>query len=100
MANHPSSPHPGIVTDPAKHGGEPILAGTATPVRALVELWNLGLAPEEIPLRLPHLQISQVFAALAYYFDHRLEIDALVAANRIPQDWSGKRFDPATGQVQ
>ena len=100
MANQPAGPHPQIITDPAKHGGEPILAGTATPVRAVVELWNLGLAPEEIALRLPHLEIARVFAALAYYFDHRPEIEALVAANRIPEEWSGKRFDPATGQVQ
>src|SRR5262245_7722775 len=98
--NLPASPDAEVVTDPAIRSGEPTIAGTATPVRAVAELWNLGLAPEEIPIRLPHLSLHQVFAALSYYFAHRTEIDAAIAANQIPEDWSGKRFDPATKQVQ
>ena len=89
-----------IVSDPALHGGEPVVAGTATTVRAIAELWNQGLAPEEVPLRLPHLQLQQVFAALHYYLGHRHEIDGFIAANRIPDEWAGKRFDPATRQVR
>src|SRR5262245_51409694 len=89
-----------VVSDPALRNGEAILAGTATPVRAVAELWNQGLAPEEIPLRLPHLTMQQVFAALYYYVGHRPQIDARIAANRIPEEWAGRRFDPATGQVQ
>lgn len=89
-----------IVTDPAIRHGEPILAGTATPVRAIVELWNQGMAPEEIPIHLPYLTLQKIFAALHYYTGHREEIDALIAANRIPEDWAGKRFDPTTRQVQ
>ena len=89
-----------IVSDPAIRHGEPVLAGTATPVRAVAEFWNLGLAAEEILLRLPHLTVRRVFAALYYYLGHRQEIDALLAANRIPEEWAGKRFDPATRQVQ
>jgi uncharacterized protein (DUF433 family) len=89
-----------VITDPAVRKGEPILAGTATPVRAIAELWNQGMAPEEIPLHLPHVTVQQVFAALHYYLGHRAEIDAFIAVNRIPESWSGKRFDPATGQVQ
>jgi uncharacterized protein (DUF433 family) len=89
-----------IVSDPRRRHGEPIIAGTATPVRAIAELWNQGLPPEEIPIRLPHLALRQVFAALYYYLGHRQEIDAFIAANRFPESLSGKRFDPATGQVQ
>jgi len=44
-----------IVTDDHILSGEPIIKGTRTPVRACVELWRLGVAPEEIPNRLPHL---------------------------------------------
>ena len=88
-----------IVSDPAVRHGEPVISGTTTPVRAVAELWNQGLAPEEIPLRLPHLEMRQVFAALYYYLGHRADIDAFVAANRIPEHWSGKRFDQATRQV-
>jgi uncharacterized protein (DUF433 family) len=38
----------------------------------------LGKTPDEIVAALPHLTLAQVYAALAYYFDHREEIlDAL-----------------------
>ena len=46
--------------------GEPIIVGTKTPVRAIVENWRLGLRPEEIPLHLPHLTLAQVFDALSF----------------------------------
>jgi hypothetical protein len=42
-----------IVSDPVLRHGEPILAGTATPVRAIAELWNQGMAPEEVPCICP-----------------------------------------------
>ena len=100
MANTPLTPDAEIVSDPALRHGEPILACTATPVRAVAESWNLGMAPEEVPLRMPQLSLPQVFAALHYYLGHRQEIDASIAANRIPEAWAGKRFDPATRQVQ
>src|SRR5688572_13923989 len=51
-----------IVSDPNLRHGEPILVGTATPVRAIAELWNQGMAPEAIPLHLAHLTLQQVFA--------------------------------------
>jgi uncharacterized protein (DUF433 family) len=88
-----------IVSDPAIHRGEPVIAGTSTPVRAIAELWNQGMAAEEVPLHLPHLKLEQVFAALFYYLSHRQQIDQYIAANRIPDKWAGRRFNPATGQV-
>ena len=33
--------------------------GGGTPVRAMVELWRLDIAPEEIPNRLPHLTLGK-----------------------------------------
>ena len=75
-----------IVSDERILGGEPIIAGTRTPVRAIVELWRLGVQPEEIPERLPHLSLAQVFAALSYYSDHQAEIQAHIERNRIPEE--------------
>jgi uncharacterized protein (DUF433 family) len=89
-----------ITCDYSVRGGEPVVTGTATPVRAIAELWNFGVPPEEIPVRLPHLALHQVFAALHYYLTHTETVDKYIAANRFPEAWSGKRFDPATGQVQ
>ena len=100
MANAPLALDLEIVSDASIRHGEPVVAGTATTVRAIAELWNHGMAAEEIPLHLPHLQLRQVFAALYYYLGHRQEIDAFIAANHIPESWSGKRFDPGTRQVQ
>ena len=47
--------HHYIVRDDNILNGEPIIRGTRTPVRAIVELWRLGVIPEEIPAHLPHL---------------------------------------------
>jgi uncharacterized protein (DUF433 family) len=98
MASPQPTPQSVITTNPAIHGGEPILTGTATPVRAIAELWNQGMAAEEIPLHLAHVKLEQVFAALHYYLSHREEIDKFILANSIPEDLVGKRFDPATGK--
>ncbi|WP_022836548.1 DUF433 domain-containing protein [Salisaeta longa] len=70
--------------------GEPIIKGTRTPVRSIVEAWRLGTPPEEIPQGLPHLTLAQVFAALAYYSDHQDEINAHIERNHIPADLVGK----------
>ena len=78
--------HPYIVTDDQILSGEPIIKGTRTPVRAIVESWRLGIPPEEIPHHLPHLTLAQVFDALSYYCDHRDEIHAHIVRNRIPED--------------
>jgi uncharacterized protein (DUF433 family) len=64
--------------------GEPIIKGTRTPVRAIVETWRMGVAPEEIPKGLPHLTLAQVFDALSYYSDCQEEINAYIDRNRIP----------------
>lgn len=66
--------------------GEPIVEGTRTPVRAVVEMWRLGIAPEDIPNRLPHLTPAQVFDALSYYSDHREEVNQYIERNRIPDE--------------
>jgi uncharacterized protein (DUF433 family) len=78
--------HRYVVTDPQILGGEPIVEGTRTPVRAIVETWRLGVPPEAIPGRLPHLSLAQVFDALSYYSDHQTEINAHIERNRIPED--------------
>ncbi len=78
--------HRYIIRDDAILAGEPIIAGTRTPVRAIVELWRLGVAPEEIPTHLPHLALAQVFDALSYYADHQAEIQAYIDRNQVPDD--------------
>ena len=75
-----------IVRDERLLSGEPIIKGTRTPVRAIVETWRMGVAPEEIPKGLPHLTLAQVFSALTYYSDHQDEINNYIERNRIPDE--------------
>jgi uncharacterized protein (DUF433 family) len=84
--------HRYIVTDDEILGGEPIIRGTRTPVRAIVETWRRGVAAEAIPQSMPHLILAQVFDALSYYSDHQDEINAFIERNRIPDD----RLEPLT----
>jgi uncharacterized protein (DUF433 family) len=82
--------HAYIVSDDQILGGEPIIRGTRTPVRAIGETRRLGVAAEEIPNCLPHLNLAQVFDALSYYSDHQDEVNAHIERNRI----SDARIDP------
>ncbi|WP_204103031.1 MULTISPECIES: DUF433 domain-containing protein [Spirulina sp. CCY15215] len=77
--------HCHIVKHPKILNGEPIVKGTRTPVRAIVETWRMGVAPEAIPQGLPHLNLAQIFNALSYYFDHQEEIQTYIDRNRIPE---------------
>jgi uncharacterized protein (DUF433 family) len=35
-------------------------------------------SPEEIHFQYPHLSLAQIYAALAYYHDHQIELDAQI----------------------
>ena len=78
--------HPYIVKNDEILSGEPIVKGTRTPVRAIVENWRMGIPPELIPTHLPHLTIAQVFDALSYFSDHMEEILRHIEQNRIPEE--------------
>jgi uncharacterized protein (DUF433 family) len=82
----PDPRHYYIISKERILGGEPIIRDTRTPVRAIVEMWRMGIAPEEIPSRLPHLTLAQVFAALSYFSDHQQEIIAYIEANHVPKE--------------
>ena len=77
--------HPYVISDSTLLGGEPVIRGTKTPVRAIVELWRIGILPEETPEHLPHLSLAQVFDALSYYAEHQDEINHYIEINRVPE---------------
>jgi len=66
-----------ITTNKEILSGEPIIKGTRTPVRTIVETWRRGVPPEEIPIGLPHLTLAEVFEALSYYSDHQAKINEI-----------------------
>ncbi len=61
-------------------GDVPIVAGTTMKVVELVtEHVAYGWSPEELHFQHPYLSLGQIHAALAYYWDHREEMDAEIA---------------------
>src|SRR5580693_1854022 len=66
-----------IVSTPGTCGGRPRIDGHRITV-ADVAIWHerMGLSPDEIVSSHPSVSLSDVHAALAYYFEHRERIDA------------------------
>lgn len=74
--------YPHIVKLAGVCGGEAIIEGTRIAVWQLVDYYyQVGLSVEEILLDWDYLKPAQVFATLAYYHDHREEIDRLRQEN-------------------
>ena len=54
----------------------PMIAGTTIKVTELVlDHLAYGWSPEELHFQHPHLSLGQIHSALAYYWDHRAELD-------------------------
>ncbi len=68
-----------IVCTPGIVGGEPRISDTRIRVRDIVLARDhQGATPEEIVATVyPQLTLAPVYAALAYYEDHREEVDTL-----------------------
>jgi len=59
--------------------GFPFIAGTTLKVVQLVEEKIAhGSSPEELHFQHPYLTLGQIHSALAYYFDHREDLDRAV----------------------
>ena len=57
--------------------GKPRIAGHRIRVQDIVLSYQrAGMTPDEIVSAFPTIMLSDVYAALAYYHDHRTEIDA------------------------
>jgi len=53
------------------------IKGTSMKVVELVtSVQAYGWSPEELHFQYPHLSMSQIYSALAYYWEHKAEIDA------------------------
>src|SRR5712691_1316884 len=64
-------------------GGVPIIAGTNMKVVELVmaQLAH-GWSPEELHFQHPYLSLGQIHSALAYYWDHKADLDADIERRR------------------
>ena len=60
-----------------------MIRGTRFPVRSVVEyVLRQGMTPEEMVRQWRHLTLAKVYAALSYYYDHKVEIDRDIRAER------------------
>jgi uncharacterized protein (DUF433 family) len=64
---------------PGVCGGRTIVANTRIGVHDVMVLIINGASPEDVLRSFPGLTKAQIYECLAYYEDHRTEIDALVA---------------------
>ncbi|MEZ6099382.1 MAG: DUF433 domain-containing protein [Pirellulaceae bacterium] len=65
-----------VESSPEKCGGKPCITGTR------IRVWDIyvlherqGKSADEIVAAYPHITLADVHAALAYYFDNKVEID-------------------------
>jgi uncharacterized protein (DUF433 family) len=62
-----------IVIDEA---GVPVIESTTTKVIELVlDVLAYGWSPDELQFQHPHLTLGQIHSALAYYWDHKEELE-------------------------
>ena len=88
-----------IVSNPAVRSGRPIIAGTTLRVQdvAAHHIYR-HYTPDELAYQL-EISLAQVYAALAYYYEHKEEIDAQLAddlefARKAKEEGLGQRHPP------
>ncbi len=70
-----------IEVDPARCGGQPVVASTRIRVATILNCYRQGMSIEEITQQYPPLKPADVHDALAYAYDHIEEIEADLAAD-------------------
>jgi uncharacterized protein (DUF433 family) len=86
-----------MITAPINHvcldeRGVAYIAGTRIKVRHVaIERQSHRASVEKIQEAYPHLYLGQIYAALAYYYDHQAEVDAEIAdAARYAEELRGQ----------
>ena len=73
-----TKPDAHIETRPGVRGGALVIAGTGIKVLDVAVRYEvMEMSPEEIMVALPHLDLSRIDAALAYYYAHKADLDKL-----------------------
>jgi uncharacterized protein (DUF433 family) len=83
MTSHPATElNSLLITHPGYRQGRPCLRGTGITAHAVAAAHLLGLSAEEICRQNPDLDPSLFYAALAYFFANREQIEADLEADR------------------
>ena len=70
-----------LTRTPGVCGGRMRIDGTRITVHRIAVLYKQGQNAEEIAQTYPHLSLSQVYAALAFYHANRDEVEAELSAD-------------------
>ncbi len=81
MASLPALPYPHISAEPQVMSGRPCINGTRVRVMDVVGARKAGVPDEELTEYFSSrtLTLSEIHAALTYYYDHQAEIDSTLA---------------------
>ena len=74
--------HPHIVRETGVRFGEPIIRDTGMPVWLVAGMYKRGDSIEEIAKAYPHIPLAGLHDALSYYYDHKKEVDRVIASQR------------------
>lgn len=74
--------HPHVTRD---ERGRPRVGSAQLLLHVLAEYWRLGWSLDELAAGYPFLSVAEILDALRYYLDHRDEVEALIRANRPPE---------------
>jgi uncharacterized protein (DUF433 family) len=85
--------HPHISQDKNICNSSPIITGTRTPVRSIVSYHKNGLTAEEIAAKLNYLSLSEIYDALAFYYDNKDLIDKDIEENSDEEYWMSQLED-------
>lgn len=93
-----------ITRKPGVRGGRPHIAGAGVSVRTIVYMERDGLTPQEIAEDRPDLSLAQIYAALAYYYANKEQMDVEMSElekeeRRLEEEWRRSR-DNKSGAVE
>src|SRR5205814_1096134 len=71
------------------------ITGANTKVKEVVlDKLAHGSSPEEMALQYPHLSLAQIHAALSYYYEHQMELDADIQRRWLEvKEWAAQETD-------
>jgi uncharacterized protein (DUF433 family) len=82
-----------LVRTPGICGGHLRIDGTGLSVNQIVTLHNQGLSAEQIVEQYPPRTLREIYAALAWYYEHKVEFDEELAAEDREYDGLAQQFE-------
>jgi uncharacterized protein (DUF433 family) len=66
--------------------GVALVTGTRIPIDTIIYTFLDGSTPEQIAQKFPVLELGQIYLVIAYYLNHRADVDAYLAKRRVNSD--------------